>query len=101
MTIRLGFLLLVILGFGAFTAKVLWEVGFWGILEPHFRNWGPAQVFTDLVIMALVACGLIVEDARRRGVAAWPYVALTLVAGSFGPLIYLVKREMGNRRKLG
>jgi hypothetical protein len=73
----------------------------WGILEPHFHSWGPAQVFTDLVIMALVACALIVEDARRRGVAAWPWVALTLVTGSFGPLIYLVKREMGNRRKSG
>jgi hypothetical protein len=35
-----------------------------------------------------------VADARTRGLNAWPFVAITLVAGSFGPLFYLVMREL-------
>ena len=91
---RMIALITVIVGFGVLSALALQDVGYFGILEPHFRSWGGAQVFTDLVIALLLACFWMLHDARQRGLSAWPYIAITLVLGSFGPLLYLVAREL-------
>jgi len=91
---RLITLVFVIVGFGVLTALALMDVGYFGIIEPHFRSWGAAQVFVDLVIVALLACIWMVNDARERGASAWPFIAITLVLGSFGPLLYLLVREV-------
>ena len=91
---RLIALIIVIAGFGVLTALALMDVGYFGILEPHFRSWGGAQVFADLVIALLLACIWMINDARERGMSAWPYIAITLLMGSFGPLLYLVVREL-------
>jgi hypothetical protein len=32
------------------------------------------------------------HDAKTTGRKVWPWIALTLATGSFGPLIYLVTR---------
>ncbi|MEY2669596.1 MAG: hypothetical protein RJA59_2234 [Pseudomonadota bacterium] len=97
MSLRLAALLLVTALFGALTAVALAQVGILGIFRPHFQSWGPAQVFADLVILAVLACFWMVADGRRSGVPAWPFVVLTLLAGSFGPLLYLVTREFRGR----
>lgn len=94
MSLRLVALLLVIALFGVLSAIALMDVGYWGIIAPHFQAWGAGQVFADLVILAVLACIWMVADARERGLNAWPFVAITLVAGSFGPLFYLVMREV-------
>lgn len=94
MTIRLVFLAIVVLAFGSLSAIALANVGLWGIIQPHFRSWGGAQVFTDLVIMGLIAIYWMIRDARTHRVAAWPFVVLTLALGSFGPLLYLIVREL-------
>ena len=94
MSTRLIVLLFVIAAFGVLTALALLDVGYLGILEPHFLSWGGAQVFVDLVIIAVLACFWMIGDARERGMSAWPFVLITLVAGSFGPLLYLVVREV-------
>ena len=99
MSIRLIVLLVVLALFGALSAVALADVGYWGILAPPFRSWGAAQHLADLVILALLAAIWMVADARRRGVSPWPYVLLTLVAGSFGPLAYLVVREVRDSRE--
>jgi hypothetical protein len=83
----------VIVGFGGLTTAALLDVGFWGIIAPHFESWGGAQVFTDLVILAVLSCIWMWRDGQKQGILAWPFVVLTLVAGSFGPLLYLVARE--------
>lgn len=87
-------LMVVIFGFGALSTLALMDAGYFGIIEPHFRSWGGAQVFTDLSILAILACIWMVKDASERALPAWPFVALTLIAGSFGPLLYLVAREL-------
>ena len=94
MSARLVGLTAVIVGFGVLTALALMDVGYFGILQPHFHSWGGAQVFIDLVILAILACVWMVRDARERGLTAWPFVAITLVAGSFGPLLYLATRQL-------
>jgi len=91
---RLYALVTVIVGFGVLSALALADVGYLGILEPHFRSWGGAQVFTDLVIALSLICIWMLIDARERGLSAWPFIVITLVLGSFGPLLYLVAREM-------
>jgi hypothetical protein len=88
-------LLVVVIGlFGAVSALALEEVGYFGILEPHFRSFGEFQVLADLVILCVLGCIWVTEDARARGIASWPFVVVTVFAGSFGVLLYLVTREL-------
>lgn len=83
-----------IAAFAALTAQALMHGGLSGIIRPHFQSWGGAQVFSDLVILAFLSCLWIRADARKRGMRAWPYILLTILAASFGPLIYLLMREL-------
>ena len=101
MSLRLASLLAVIGLFGALTAVAVADVGILGIFRPHFQAWGPAQVFADLVILAVLACFWMVGDGHAHGLNPWPFVVLTVLAGSFGPLFYLVFREVrfGARRR--
>jgi|SRR5262245_32606939 len=94
MSTRLLALFAVIALFGALTAMALLDVGYLGILAPHFQSWGGAQVITDLVIMCVLGAIWMTEDARARGVNPWPFLIVTLFAGSFGILFYLVAREL-------
>ncbi len=94
MTIRSVLLLAILALFGTLTGIALMDVGYFGIIEPHFKSWGAGQVLADLVIMCVLACVWMVGNARMRGTNVWPFVVLTLVAGSFGPLAYLLVREL-------
>lgn len=52
-----------------------------------------AQVVIDLYLLGLMACCWIYQDARRRGrslLSILPYLALTSVFLSIGPLLYIV-----------
>lgn len=81
--------------FGALTALALWQHGYWGILAPHFQSFGGGQVLADLVIALTLAMVWMWQDARAQGRKVWPWLLLTLVAGSFGPLGYLLTRKAG------
>lgn len=91
---------IVIAAFAVLTGLALADVGYLGIFEPHFRSWGGAQVFADLSILALLSCWWMHEDSRRSGVPAWPFIVLTLAAGSFGILFYLTARAMKGREHI-
>lgn len=94
MSVRLVALLAVLALFGTLTLFALLDVGYLGIIRPHFQSWGGGQVIADLGILAVLACCWMVVDARERGAKAWPFVILTLLSGSFGPLVYLLVREI-------
>jgi hypothetical protein len=76
--------------FGALSAVALWQHGYWGILAPHFQSFGAGQVLADLVIALTLAVVWMWRDAKATGRNIWPWIIVTLVAGSFGPLIYLL-----------
>jgi hypothetical protein len=94
MPVRLFALIATILAFGALTAVALMDVGFIGIIEGELSGWGHRQVFADLVIACILGCFWMAGDAPKRGLAAWPFILVTLLAGSFGILFYLVAREL-------
>lgn len=60
-----------------------------------------AQVLIDLYLMATLACIWMINDTRARGqspASVLPYVLLTLVFVSIGPLLYLVLKQLRERR---
>jgi cytochrome bd-type quinol oxidase subunit 2 len=81
---------LVSLSFSAFSLWVLMQVGYLGIWQGGFANLGSTQITLDLVIACTLLLGFIVRDCRAQGRSWWPWAALTLVAGSIGPLAYLL-----------
>jgi hypothetical protein len=91
-------LAVVIAAFGALSATALADVGYLGILLPHFQSSGGLQVLVDLVIALTLVMVWMVADARRSGRNPWPWVLLTLVAGSFGPLGYLLTGALREQR---
>lgn len=86
-------LLTVLAVFSLLSAHVMLEVGYLGIWRAGFASWGGAQLLADLVIACSLAALWIHDDAHRRGLSPWPFLLLTLAAGSFGPLCYLLARE--------
>lgn len=68
------------------------QVGYLGIWLAGLSGWGEGQVLMDLVIACVLIMVWMVADARKQELSPWPFVVLTLLAGSFGPLFYLVWR---------
>lgn len=91
-------IVVTLVGFSVLTAAALWQHGYWGILAPHFQSFGGGQVLADLAISLTLAMAWMWHDARAQGRKVWPWLALTLVAGSFGPLGYLLTRRAGTGR---
>ena len=79
----------VLVGFTLLTAVALWQHGYWGILAPHFKSSGAAQVLVDLVIALSLVLAWMWPEAKRTNRRFWPWFLLTLVLGSFGPLLFL------------
>ena len=63
-----------------------------------------AQLVIDLYLMAALACIWMARDNRSRGgslIALLPYLVLTLVFVSVGPLLYLVVKSFNRKRQAG
>ena len=88
--------LAILVPFTVLSVYAVVQVGYLGILDYHRHSPAGWQVFTDLVIGMLLILIWMARDARRRGRAFWPYVALTVTAGSFGPLLYLLLSPEGS-----
>lgn len=92
-------IIVTLLLFSALSAIALWQHGYLGIFASGFKNTASMQVFADLVIALGLATIWMWRDARANGRAIWPWMALTLVAGSFGPLGYLLTKRSEIRNK--
>lgn len=91
-------LLLVLLGFAGLTGVALMDHGYLGIFTFHFTSTAGMQVITDLVIVCTLAMIWMVQDARRQGRTVWPFLLLTVAAGAFGPLLYLLVGRLRDHR---
>ena len=91
-------LLVVLVAFGILSGIAVWHHGIWGIFEPLLTTWAGAQVLVDLVIALALFLSWMWRDASRLGRNPWPWLLLTLAAGSFGPLIYLLTRPEDRTR---
>ena len=95
MNARVALLGIVLVGFAVLTGYALLDVGYAGIFAAGMHNSGAIQIFVDLVIVCSLACIWMFFDGRTRQVNPWPYIVLTVLAGCFGPLLYLLRREWG------
>lgn len=87
----------VLAAFGAFSLWVVYGYGYTGFLTLAGKEPWALQLLLDLVIAASFAIGWMRADARKRGITAWPYIAVTLFGGSIGLLAYVVRRGLGTR----
>lgn len=86
-------LIITLILFTALSAEAMWIHGYLGILLPHFQSFGAGQVLVDLVIALTLVMIWMWHDAKARGRTIWPWIVFTLVAGSFGPLLYLLTQK--------
>ena len=87
---RRALALLLLVPFSAVSAYALMQAGYAGIWLYQFQSAAGWQVIADLVVACVLILVWLVPDARRKGVAVWPFLILTVTLGSFGPLFYLV-----------
>ena len=90
MDTRRAIAIAILIPFTLLTVYAVMEVGYVGIFDYHRHSPAGWQVFTDLVIALLLVLAWLIQDARAYGKSPWPWVVLTLVSGSFGPLLYLI-----------
>ena len=91
-------LVIVTAAFGVYSGYVMLEYGYLGIWQSVFVNAATVQVILDLTIVCTLASVWMVNDARKTGRNPWPYVLVTLTAGSFGPLAYLLVGQLRGAR---
>lgn len=92
-SIRLAIVVLLLVVHTAVTVLTLMDVGFLGIFEAAFANWGARQVFSDLSVALVLYSFTMVADARKHGLTVWPFLLAILPLGSFSPLAYVLWRE--------
>jgi len=86
-------LMLAVIALAAITGVALWQDGLVGIFGAITHSYGSMQIFTDLVIALTLVMVWMWRDAMNTGRNIWPWILLTLAAGSFGPLLYLLTRK--------
>ncbi|MFN7862065.1 MAG: DUF2834 domain-containing protein [Curvibacter sp.] len=85
-------LILALLVLGAIMTGAAWMEVLWGIFSAISHSYGPLRIFADLVIALALALVLVLmwRDAKSAGRNTWPWIGVTPLAGSFGPLLYFV-----------
>jgi Terpene cyclase DEP1 len=83
-------LILALIAHGGITAGALWTEGLAGLIAAITHSYGSMQIFSDLVIALILVMIWMWRDAKNSGRNVWPWIAITLVAGSFGPLLYFI-----------
>lgn len=79
--------------FTAFTLVVMAKHGVLGFLTLAMRDAWALQMLLDLFLALSLFAGFVVQDAKARGLRAWPWVIAMMTMGSVGALPYLVYRR--------
>ena len=93
MRVRRWLLAPVALLFFAVSAWAMWEHGYLALWKLPFTDSGTLQLFVDLGTALLLVSVWMIRDARNRGISVAPFLLITLVGGSAGPLLYLFRLE--------
>lgn len=72
---------------------IVLEYGYIEIFRIAWTNLGATQIFVDLCMSLGLIAAWMIKDAREKGISVAPFLALTVVLGSVGPLAYLIRRE--------
>lgn len=90
-----------VIGFGAvlavFVAATVYTtatIGYVGFFEAANANAATRLMMFDLVLALAAIILWLLADARQRGLTSIPYVAITVLFGMAGPLLYLIRREL-------
>jgi len=97
MNLKTLLLLILTAAFSVLSGYALLEHGYLGLFQYQLLSSAGWQVLADLVIACTLIMIWMVDDARRQGRSVWPYLLLTLTAGSFGPLAYLLIGQLQRR----
>lgn len=84
---------IVTFAFAALTALAVAQHGATGILTYQLANTAGLQVLADLAIALGLFLVWMWQDAKAKGINQWPWLVITLLIGSFGPLLYLLYRQ--------
>jgi hypothetical protein len=87
----------ILLVFGAYSAWVIAGHGLLGFLTLAGREPWAMQMLLDLALACSFGFAWMRADARRRGLASWPFLPLIVAAGSVGLLAYVVYRAFAAR----
>jgi hypothetical protein len=89
------FVLLAVLtaAFAVISGIAVAEHGYAALWRLPFQTSGTLQLFSDLTVAMVLVTSWMIRDARQRRIRVWPFMALTVATGSFGPLLYLLARE--------
>ena len=82
--------IIILVPFTALSLYALVKIGYVGIFDYHRHSPAGWQVMADLGIALVLVLTWLVPEAKKAGRNPWPWVAATLLLGSFGPLLYLV-----------
>jgi len=83
----------VLADFVALTGYAVYHYGYLAFFDLHATNAIQLQIFVDLIIALTFVMVWMWRDARARGISPLPYVVATLLLGSIGPLVYMIRRE--------
>jgi hypothetical protein len=87
--------MVLLTAFLALSGYALYDHGVCGFMHAATANTATIALTTDLAIALSMVGVWLWRDARARGVSPWPYLLLTAVLGSAGPLLYLAMKAAG------
>ncbi len=85
--------LVVFLAFTVYSVEVTIAEGYLAFLQVPMQGGWATQITLDLVLSASIATMWLVPDAKKLGIATWPFLITMPFIGSISLLAYLVLRE--------
>lgn len=89
MTKKQWLLAFVLFDFSVLNVYVMSQYGVGDMVELVTANAVTVLALVDLTIALSLVAVWMWNDAKDRGISALPYIAITMVLGSIGPLLYL------------
>lgn len=85
--------LIILIPFTFLTLFAVKDYGFFGIFKEVFKNFATIQVFIDLLIATIFILVWMWEDSKKNDRNFFIWLIITLILGSFGPLLYIISSK--------